>query len=60
MIAEPKKGVPCPVCCGAGYWDKLTGHPIFTTPPDPDAQRCVYCEGAKLIPYLPDHSGSRR
>lgn len=35
----------CGVCLGAGAWDKLTGHPIFTKPKPEDAQVCHYCHG---------------
>jgi len=38
---------PCPVCTGAGAWDKKTGAPVYTWPLPPDAQRCPFCEGRR-------------
>ena len=46
VTADP----PCPVCEGAGYWDKLTGHPIYSKPPGPNAHRCPFCEGTGKTP----------
>ena len=59
MTTDP----PCPVCEGAGYWDKLTGHPIravAATPPSTGTQewaaailatihRCPYCGGTGKV-----------
>ncbi len=36
---------PCPVCEGAGHWDRHTGCTDHTKPPRGDLQRCPYCEG---------------
>jgi DnaJ-class molecular chaperone len=40
----------CPVCEGAGYWDRLTGHPVHTKPLREGLQRCPYCEGRGTVP----------
>jgi len=55
---EPPAHEPCPVCEGAGYWDRLSGHPvyIFDYPPTQDdlleagAVRCYLCEGKRIAP----------
>jgi hypothetical protein len=64
-LADPPGGkppIPCPVCMGAGYWDKVTGHPICTHPGSGigGLQRCPYCEGERTVRFIPDLSGGRR
>lgn len=41
---------PCPVCQGAGAWDKLTGALVYTWPIPRDAMRCPFCEGTRRYP----------
>jgi len=45
MTTDP----PCPVCEGAGYWDKLTGHPIYSKPRPGNCHRCPFCEGTGKV-----------
>ena len=42
----------CPVCEGAGYWDRLTGSVVWTKPPDSGLQRCPHCEGTGARPEI--------
>jgi hypothetical protein len=45
--------VPCPVCAGYGWWDRLTGHPFWINQvkhPTTDLTRCPYCEGRGSVP----------
>jgi len=48
MTTDP----PCPVCEGAGYWDKLTGHPIYSKPRPENCHRCPFCEGTGKAPRV--------
>jgi len=40
----------CPVCEGAGWWDRLTGRPVHTRPLRSGLTRCPYCEGKGNVP----------
>jgi len=58
-LAHPRHGslhedvlVICPVCEGAGYWDKLTGHPIYSKPRPGNCHRCPFCEGTGKAPRV--------
>jgi len=43
---------PCPVCAGAGWWDRLTGQPVDNRgqPDHHGLTRCPYCEGKGAVP----------
>jgi hypothetical protein len=49
-MTAPANYVPCPVCEGAGWWDRLTGHPLWGHRNRDGLQRCLYCEGAGTVP----------
>ena len=49
-MTAPANYVPCPVCEGAGWWDRLTGHPLWGHRNRDGLQRCLYCKGAGTVP----------
>jgi hypothetical protein len=49
-MTAPSNYVPCPVCEGAGWWDRLTGRPIHKNPPREELTRCPHCTGTGRAP----------
>jgi hypothetical protein len=43
---------PCPVCDGAGKWDRETGTPVYGHPVvfGKPMMLCLYCKGNKVVP----------
>jgi hypothetical protein len=39
--------LPCPVCLGAGAWDRKSGALVYTWPIPPEAMRCPFCDGSR-------------